>query len=197
MNGLKIRKAAAILLALVCALAFVGCGGAGQTSSDAALVSAKANLKKEFKVEKFNLKFKTPSDWKEDNKDTELDWYCENDSVGMGIFGYYRSDFASGTNIIDILSQQSKDNTERYINVQKVEHTPAFSSTDKKITTELYSAEYEESKIYQYFCYVEFKESDEFFWVTFSSQPSYMKKNFKMLESIIDSFEIEKSGEQV
>ena len=193
---MKIKKAAAILLALVCALAFTGCGGTGQTSSDTALVGAKAETLKEFKVEKFNLKFSTPDDWKEDNKDTELDWYCENDSVGMGIFGYYRSDFASGTNIIDILSQQSKDNTERYINVQKVEHTPAFTSTDKKITTELYSAEYKESKIYQYFCYVEFKESDEFFWVTFSSQPSYMKKNFKMLESIIDSFEIEKGGEK-
>lgn len=184
------------MLALVCALAFTGCGGAGQTSSDTALVGAKTETLKEFKVEKFNLKFSTPNDWKEDNKDTELDWYCGNDSVGMGIFGYYRSDFASGTNIIDILSQQSKDNTERYINVQKVEHTPAFSSTDKKITTELYSVEYKESKIYQYFCYVEFKESDEFFWVTFSSQPSYMKKNFKMLESIIDSFEIEKGGEK-
>lgn len=196
MNGLRIKKAAAILLALVCALAFAGCGGAGQTSSDTALVGAKAEPEKEFKVEKFNLKFRTPADWKDDNKDTELDWYCGNDSVGMGIFGYYRSDFASGTNIIDILSQQSKDNTGRYINVQKVEHTPAFSSTDKKITTELYSAEYKESKIYQYFCYVEFKESDEFFWVTFSSQPSYMKKNFKMLESIIDSFEIEKGGEK-
>ena len=184
------------MLALVCALAFAGCGGAGQTSSDTALVGAKAEPEKEFKVEKFNLKFRTPADWKDDNKDTELDWYCGNDSVGMGIFGYYRSDFASGTNIIDILSQQSKDNTERYINVQKAEHTPAFSSTDKKITAELYSAEYKESKIYQYFCYVEFKESDEFFWVTFSSQPSYMKKNFKMLESIIDSFEIEKGGEK-
>ena len=184
------------MLALVCALAFTGCGGSGQTSSDTALVGAKAETLKEFKVKKFNLKFSTPDDWKEDNKDTELDWYCGNDSVGMGIFGYYRSDFASGTNIIDILSQQSKDNTERYINVQKVEHTPAFSSTDKKITTELYSVEYKESKIYQYFCYVEFKESDEFFWVTFSSQPSYMKKNFKMLEKIIDSFEIEKGGEK-
>ena len=184
------------MLALVCALAFAGCGGAGQTSSDTALVGAKAEPEKEFKVEKFNLKFRTPADWKDDNKDTELDWYCGNDSVGMGIFGYYRSDFASGTNIIDILSQQSKDNTERYINVQKVEHKPAFSSTDKKITTELYSAEYKESKIYQYFCYVEFKENDEFFWVTFSSQPSYMKKNFKMLEKIIDSFEIEKGGEK-
>ena len=193
---MKTKKAAAILLALVCALAFTGCGGSGQTSSDTALVGAKAETLKEFKVEKFNLKFSTPDDWKEDNKDTELDWYCGNDSVGMGIFGYYRSDFASGTNIIDILSQQSKDNTERYINVQKVEHTPAFSSTDKKITTELYSVEYKESKIYQYFCYVEFKESDEFFWVTFSSQPSYMKKNFKMLEKIIDSFEIEKGGEK-
>ena len=99
------------MLALVCALAFAGCGGVGQTSSDTALVGAKAEPEKEFKVEKFNLKFRTPADWKDDNKDTELDWYCGNDSVGMGIFGYYRSDFASGTNIIDILSQQSKDNT--------------------------------------------------------------------------------------
>ena len=138
MNGLKIKKAAAILLALVCALAFAGCGGVGQTSSDTALVGAKAEPEKEFKVEKFNLKFRTPADWKDDNKDTELDWYCGNDSVGMGIFGYYRSDFASGTNIIDILSQQSKDNTE----------------------------------------------------------PWPMPKNFKMLESIIDSFEIEKGGEK-
>ena len=193
---MKLKKAAAALLAFLCALVFAGCTGGGDTSSDTALVNAKAETLKEFKVEKFNLKFSTPDDWKEDNKDTELDWYCGNDSVGMGIFGYYRSDFASGTNIIDILSQQSKDNTERYINVQKVEHTPAFSSTDKKITTELYSVEYKESKIYQYFCYVEFKESDEFFWVTFSSQPSYMKKNFKMLEKIIDSFEIEKGGEK-
>ena len=196
MNGLKIKKAAAALLAFVCMFVFAGCTGGGDTSSDTALVNAKAETLKEFKVEKFNLKFRTPADWKDDNKDTELDWYCGNDSVGMGIFGYYRSDFASGTNIIDILSQQSKDNTERYINVQRVEHTPAFSSTDKKITTELYSAEYKESKIYQYFCYVEFKENDEFFWVTFSSQPSYMKKNFKMLEKIIDSFEIEKGGEK-
>lgn len=193
---MRIKKAAAALLAFVCMFVFAGCTDGGDTSSDTALVNAKAETLKEFKVEKFNLKFRTPADWKDDNKDTELDWYCGNDSVGMGIFGYYRSDFASGTNIIDVLSQQSKDNTERYINVQKVEHTPAFSSTDKKITTELYSAEYKESKIYQYFCYVEFKESDEFFWVTFSSQPSYMKKNFKMLESIIDSFEIEKGGEK-
>ena len=85
MNGLKIKKAAAILLVLVCALAFAGCGGAGQTSSDTALVGAKAEPRKEFKVEKFNLKFRTPADWKDDNKDTELDWYCGNDSVGMGM----------------------------------------------------------------------------------------------------------------
>ena len=70
MNGLKIKKAAAILLALVCALAFAGCGGVGQTSSDTALVGAKAEPEKEFKVEKFNLKFRTPADWKDDNKET-------------------------------------------------------------------------------------------------------------------------------
>ena len=184
------------MLAFLCALVFAGCMGGGDTSSDTALVNAKAEALKEFKVEKFNLKFSTPDDWKEDNKDTELDWYCENSSVGMGIFGYYRSDFADSANVTDILAQQSKDNMERYQNVQKVEHTPEFVSTDKKIAAELYSAEYEGAKIYQYFCYVEFKENDEFFWVTFSSQPSYMKKNFKMLEKIIDSFEIEKGGEK-
>ncbi len=196
MNGLRIKKAAAALLAFLCALVFAGCTGGGDTSSDVTYVNAKAEKFKEFRVEKFNLKFSTPDDWKEDNKDTELDWYCENSSVGMGIFGYYRSDFADSANVTDILAQQSKDNMERYQNVQKLEHTPEFTSTDKNITAELYSAEYEGAKIYQYFCYVEFKENDEFFWVTFSSQPSYMKKNFKMLEKIIDSFEIEKGGEK-
>ncbi len=196
MNGLRIKKATAAMLAFLFALVFAGCTGGGDTSSDTALVNAKAETLKEFKVEKFNLKFSTPDDWKEDNKDTELDWYCENGSVGMGIFGYYRSDFADSANVTDILAQQSKDNMERYQNVQKLEHTPEFASTDKNITAELYSAEYDGAKIYQYFCYVEFKENDEFFWVTFSSQPSYMKKNFKMLEKIIDSFEIEKGGEK-
>ena len=176
MNGLRFKKTAAALLAFFCALVFAGCTGGGDTSSETALVNAKAEALKEFKVEKFNLKFSTPDDWKEDNKDTELDWYCENNSVGMGIFGYYRSDFADSANVTDILSQQSKDNMERYQNIQKVEHTPEFTSTDKKITAELYSAEYDGAKIYQYFCYVEFKENDEFFWVTFSSQPSYMKE---------------------
>lgn len=193
---MRIKKATAAMLAFLFALVFAGCTGGGDTSSDTALVNAKAETLKEFKVEKFNLKFSTPDDWKEDNKDTELDWYCENGSVGMGIFGYYRSDFADSANVTDILAQQSKDNMERYQNVQKLEHTPEFASTDKNITAELYSAEYDGAKIYQYFCYVEFKENDEFFWVTFSSQPSYMKKNFKMLEKIIDSFEIEKGGEK-
>ena len=195
MNGLRIKKAVAALLAFLCALVFAGCTSGGDTSSDVTYVNAKAEKFKEFRVEKFNLNFSTPDDWQEDNKDTELDWYCENGSVGMGIFGYYRSDFADSANVTDIMSQQSKDNMERYQNVQKLEHTPEFTSTDKNITAELYSAEYEGAKIYQYFCYVEFKENDEFFWVTFSSQPSYMKKNFKMLEKIIDSFEIEKGGE--
>ena len=195
MNGLRIKKAVAALLAFLCALVFAGCTSGGDTSSDVTYVNAKAEKFKEFRVEKFNLKFSTPDDWQEDNKDTELDWYCENGSVGMGIFGYYRSDFADSANVTDIMSQQSKDNMERYQNVQKLEHTPEFTSTDKNITAELYSAEYEGAKIYQYFCYVEFKENDEFFWVTFSSQPSYMKKNFKMLEKIIDYFEIEKGGE--
>ena len=196
MNGLRIKKAVAALLAFLCALVFAGCTSGGDTSSDVTYVNAKAEKFKEFRVEKFNLKFSTPDDWQEDNKDTELDWYCENGSVGMGIFGYYRSDFADSANVTDIMSQQSKDNMERYQNVQKLEHTPEFTSTDKNITAELYSAEYEGAKIYQYFCYVEFKENDEFIWVTFSSQPSYMKKNFKMLEKIIDSFEIEKGGEK-
>ena len=195
MNGLRIKKAVAALLAFLCALVFAGCTSGGDTSSDVTYVNAKAEKFKEFRVEKFNLKFSTPDDWQEDNKDTELDWYCENGSVGMGVFGYYRSDFADSANVTDIMSQQSKDNMERYQNVQKLEHTPEFTSTDKNITAELYSAEYEGAKIYQYFCYVEFKENDEFFWVTFSSQPSYMKNNFKMLEKIIDSFEIEKGGE--
>ena len=182
MNGLRIKKAAAALLAFLCALVFAGCTSGGDTSSDVTYVNAKAEKFKEFRVEKFNLKFSTPDDWQEDNKDTELDWYCENSSVGMGIFGYYRSDFADSANVTDILSQQSKDNMERYRNIQKLEHTPEFTSTDKNITAELYSAEYEGAKIYQYFCYVEFKENDEFFWVTFSSQPSYMKKNFRKLQ---------------
>lgn len=193
---MQFGKTGAFLLCFILIFVLSGCGGVQDSSSEVTLVSAKAEKTREFKLEKFNLKFCTPDDWKEDSTDTELDIYCENDSVGMGIFGYYRSDFADSTNVTEILSEQSKDNMERYTNVQRVEHTPAFSSADKSVTTELYSAEYEGVKIYQYFCYVRFKENDEFFWVTFSARPSYMKKNFNMLEKIIDSFEIYKGGEE-
>ena len=74
MNGLRIKKAVAALLAFLCALVFAGCTGGGDTSSDVTYVNAKAEKFKEFRVEKFNLKFSTPDDWQEDNKDTELDW---------------------------------------------------------------------------------------------------------------------------
>ncbi len=160
---MRIKKAVAALLAFLCALVFAGCTGGGDTSSDVTYVNAKAEKFKEFRVEKFNLKFSTPDDWKEDNKDTELDWYCENGSVGMGIFGYYRSDFADSANVTDILSQQSKDNMERYRNIQKLEHTPEFASTDKNITAELYSAEYEGARYTSISAMLSLRKTTNFF----------------------------------
>ena len=50
MNGLKLKKAAAALLAFLFALVFAGCTGGGDTSSDTALVNAKAEALKKLRL---------------------------------------------------------------------------------------------------------------------------------------------------
>lgn len=194
-----VKRTLALLIAVLLAFSLVGCISFADTDSDSELSSTAdtADNGKSFTAEEINLRFTVPSDWVEDNTDTELDWYCENSSVGMGIFGYFKSDYADGTDFTAFLKQQTQSGLSEYSNAVPVEHEAAFASTDKNITCELYSAEYNGVKLYRYFCYVEFADSDEFYWVTFSSLPSYMKRNFGMLEKIIDSFEIIDGGDEV
>lgn len=191
------KKFLALLCTALLTISLTGCISFADTSSETSSVADTDENSQYFTVEDINLRFTVPSDWTADNTDTELDWYCENNSVGMGIFGYFKSDYADGTDITELLKQQTRSNLSDYSSATPVEHKAEFSSTDKSITYELYSAEYNGVRLYQYFCYVDFKDSDEFYWVTFSSLPSYMKRNFNMLEKIIASFEIVNGGDEL
>ena len=168
-----------------------GCTG-GDVSSGLSLLSPE-NKEKTFTVDDYGLSFRTPTGWVEDMEDTELDYFCTNISAGLGIFGFYRSDFTDDTEPEDIFRIQNDSTLEAYENVQKLEHESTFEASDKTITSELYSAEFELEKIYVYFMLVEFPERDEFFWTMITASPSYARKHFDEFDDIIDSFELKEA----
>ena len=85
------KKVIAALLSFILAAVFSGCTG-GDISSGFSLLSPE-NKEKTFTVEDYGLTFRTPTGWVEDMEDTELDYFVTNISAGLGIFGFYRSDF--------------------------------------------------------------------------------------------------------
>lgn len=186
------KKVIAALLSFILAAVFSGCTG-GDVSSEFSLLSPE-DKEMTFTVEDYGLTFRTPPEWKEDMEDTELDYFVTNISAGLGIFGFYRSDFTDDTEPEDIFRIQNDSTLEAYDNVQKLEHESTFEASDKTITSELYSAEFELEKIYVYFTLVEFPERDEFFWTMITASPSYARKHFDEFDDIIDSFELEEAN---
>lgn len=185
------KKVIAALLCLILMAVSSGCTG-GDVSSGFSLLSPE-NKEKTFTVEDYGLTFRTPTGWVEDMEDTELDYFVTNISAGLGIFGFYRSDFTDDAEPEDIFQIQNEGTLEAYENVQKLEHESTFEASDKTITSELYSAEYELEKIYVYLTLVEFPERDEFFWTIITASPSYARKHFDEFDDIIDSFELEEA----
>ena len=186
------KKVIAALLSFILAAVFSGCTG-GDVSSEFSLLSPE-DKEMTFTVEDYGLTFRTPPEWKEDMEDTELDYFVTNISAGLGIFGFYRSDFTDDTEPEDIFRIQNDSTLEAYDNVQKLEHESTFEASDKTITSELYSAEFELEKIYVYFKLVEFKERDEILWTMIMASPSYARKHFDEFDDIIDSFELEEAN---
>lgn len=185
------KNVIAALLCLILMAVSSGCTG-GDVSSGLSLLSPE-NKEKTFTVDDYGLSFRTPTGWVEDMEDTELDYFCTNISAGLGIFGFYRSDFTDDTEPEDIFRIQNDSTLEAYENVQKLEHESTFEASDKTITSELYSAEFELEKIYVYFMLVEFPERDEFFWTMITASPSYARKHFDEFDDIIDSFELKEA----
>ena len=186
------KKVIAALLCFILTAVSSGCTG-GDVSSEFSLLSPE-DKEMTFTVEDYGLTFRTPPEWKEDMEDTELDYFVTNISAGLGIFGFYRSDFTDDTEPEDIFRIQNDSTLEAYNNVQKLEHESTFEASDKTITSELYSAEFELEKIYVYFTLVEFPERDEFFWTMITASPSYARKHFDEFDDIIDSFELEEAN---
>lgn len=186
------KKVIAALLCFILTAVSSGCTG-GDVSSEFSLLSPE-DKEMTFTVEDYGLTFRTPPEWKEDMEDTELDYFVTNISAGLGIFGFYRSDFTDDTEPEDIFRIQNDSTLEAYDNVQKLEHESTFEASDKTITSELYSAEFELEKIYVYFTLVEFPERDEFFWTMITASPSYARKHFDEFDDIIDSFELEEAN---
>ena len=185
------KKVIAALLSFILAAVFSGCTGS-DISSGFSLLSPE-NKEKTFTVEDYGLTFRTPTGWVEDMEDTELDYFVTNISAGLGIFGFYRSDFTDDAEPEDIFRIQNDSTLEAYDNVQKLEHESTFEASNKTITAELYSAEFELEKIYVYFTLVEFPERDEFFWTIITASPSYARKHFDEFDDIIDSFDLEEA----
>lgn len=185
------KNVIAALLCLILMAVSSGCTG-GDVSSGLSLLSPE-NKEKTFTVDDYGLSFRTPTGWVEDMEGTELDYFCTNISAGLGIFGFYRSDFTDDTEPEDIFRIQNDSTLEAYENVQKLEHESTFEASDKTITSELYSAEFELEKIYVYFMLVEFPERDEFFWTMITASPSYARKHFDEFDDIIDSFELKEA----
>ncbi len=186
------KKVIAALLCFILTAVSSGCTG-GDVSSEFSLLSPE-DKEMTFTVEDYGLTFRTPPEWKEDMEDTELDYFVTNISAGLGIFGFYRSDFTDDTEPEDIFRIQNDSTLEAYDNVQKLEHESTFEASDKTITSELYSAEFELEKIYVYFTLVEFPERDEFFWTMITASPSYARKHFDEFDDIIDSFDLEEAN---
>lgn len=186
------KKVIAALLCFILTAVSSGCTG-GDISSEFSLLSPE-DKEMTFTVGDYGLTFRTPPEWKEDMEDTELDYFVTNISAGLGIFGFYRSDFTDDTEPEDIFRIQNDSTLEAYDNVQKLEHESTFEASDKTITSELYSAEFELEKIYVYFTLVEFPERDEFFWTMITASPSYARKHFDEFDDIIDSFELEEAN---
>ena len=186
------KKVIAALLCFILTAVSSGCTG-GDVSSEFSLLSPE-DKEMTFTVEDYGLTFRTPPEWKEDMEDTELDYFVTNISAGLGIFGFYRSDFTDDTEPEDIFRIQNDSTLEAYENVQKLEHESTFEASDKTITSELYSAEFELEKIYVYFMLVEFPERDEFFWTMITASPSYARKHFDEFDDIIDSSELEEAN---
>ena len=185
------KNVIAALLCLILMAVSSGCTG-GDVSSGLSLLSPE-NKEKTFTVDDYGLSFRTPTGWVEDMEDTELDYFCTNISAGLGIFGFYRSDFTDDTEPEDIFRIQNDSTLEAYENVQKLEHESTFEASDKTITSELYSAEFELEKIYVYFMLVEFPERDEFFWTMITASPSSARKHFDEFDDIFDSFELKEA----
>ena len=114
------KKVIAALLSFILAAVSSGCTG-GDVSSEFSLLSPE-DKEMTFTVEDYGLTFRTPPEWKEDMEDTELDYFVTNISAGLGIFGFYRSDFTDDTEPEDIFRIQNDSTLEAYDNVQKLEH---------------------------------------------------------------------------
>lgn len=139
-------------------------------------------------MQDYGVSFELPNDWHVDMSETQLDLFCSNGDVHIGVYGYFTSDFADNTDYEDIWEEQCDSDLKRFKNVRKLDHDSEFTSTDKEIETVLYSAEYENIKQYVYYIYVKPEvDADAFLWLTTGGLPSDMRNNFDVIEGIIDS----------
>ena len=139
-------------------------------------------------MQDYGVSFELPNDWHVDMSETQLDLFCSNGDVHIGVYGYFTADFADGVDYEDICEEQSEADLERFENIRELDHDPEFKSTDKEIETVLYSLEYKNLKQYMYYIYVKPEaDADAFLWITAGGLPSDVRNNFDTIENIIDS----------
>ena len=158
------------------------------TTSDIEIQDSESS--RTFTIKDYNVSFTVPTDWQVDMEDTELDIFCTNGDVHMGVYGYFTADFADTTDHSKLWEQQNEADLERFDNVEKFDHQPQFESTDKELKADLYSFEYQNLKEIIYYVYAKpVEDADVFLWISFSGLTSDVRKNFDVIEDIVDSIE--------
>ena len=142
-----------------------------------------------FTMQNYKVSFTVPNDWYVEMDDTDLDIFCTNDDIHMGVYGYLAEDFSEDADFSEIFETQYETDLERFKSIQKLAHTPKFESTDKDIETIIYSVEYETAKMYFYYIGVMPKGDADtsLLWISFGGSPSDVRDNFDMIEDIVDS----------
>lgn len=187
------RKVIAIFTIALLVLGLCACDLKDLISQDKDITTSDIDIQdgdktRTFTVKDYNVSFTVPDDWQVDMEDTELDIFCSNGEVSMGIYGYYTADFADDADYEDLWEYQNESDLERFKNVRKLDHDAEFESDDKELETVVYSAEYGNIKEYLYYVYAAPKEdADVFLWISFGASPSKMRDNFDVIEDIVDS----------
>lgn len=140
------------------------------------------------KVEKYNINFTFPKDWEKVTKETPYDLQCTNNEAFASVFGYYKIDLTEEQTPLDIFNYQKDNIFSKRENVNTITEQTVNEYGDKKIYSQLYSAEKDGSKNYYYCNLIEFsEESGEFAWVVFTALPSYAEEHIDEWNSILTS----------
>ena len=144
-----------------------------------------------FFINDYNINFSFSNEWENVTTDTPFDLQCTNGQSYASVFAYYTIDLAEGETPYDIYEIQKDDIFSRREQVKKVSDEIVYEVNDKRIHSELYSAERDGVKNYYYVNLIELNEQEDLFcWVLFTAIPSYAKANIDEWKAIIASANI-------